>query len=268
MANNTPSLSGARIINTRPSSLSRPLSDALRTKGAVTFDAPTIRILPPLDTTEIDRSIRSLSDYDWIIFTSVNAVQGWFARRDELGGNDTLSLGTGPRVVAVGPATEKALRERMGESTPILVPRRYLADDIPPTLLKEGSVKDARVLLPRADIAREELPIALRRAGALVDNVNAYRTLTDPVGAERAVELVQSARADIVTFTSASTVRGFLEAFERVSSRKPFETASIGPVTSEELRTAGIEPWIEAIEHTVHGLVEALVVAWKRRKDQ
>lgn len=240
---------------TRPREQLAELVGGLRRRGAEVVEAPVIRIEPPLDQAPLDRAIGCLANYDWIVFTSANGVRFLMTRLRELGKKfpDHGEV----QLAAIGPATAAALAAQ-GLKVDV-VPERFVAEEVFAALKRAGPLAERRILLPRADIAREALPELLRSAGATVEVVVAYRTV--PVSRElaSAVRLLSDGGIDVVTFTSGSTVRSFLSAFQ---DKEPlygkFASASIGPITSQALRDAGFQPTIEAGVYTVDGLIEAI----------
>jgi len=187
-----------------------------------------------------------MATFDWIVFTSENAVERLFAA---IPGVRTLG---GVRVAAIGPGTADALRRR--GVRPDLLPRRFVGEalvaEFPP------GIPGGRVLLPRAAVARAVVPDGLRRLGWHVEVVEAYRTVP---AAASAAALARAAGADAITFTSPSTVRGYCSL--GVAGGVPPVVVSIGPVTSAAARAAGLTVTVEADVHSVDGLVNALV-AW------
>jgi uroporphyrinogen III methyltransferase/synthase len=258
MQENPRSLSGRRVLVTRPREQAAGLAEGLKRRGAEVVEAAVIRIEPPSDKAPLDTAIEHLADYDWIVFTSANGVRSFQGRLQELG-KELRHLGE-PRLAAIGPATAAALEEE-GLKVDV-VPERFVAEEVFDALRRVGPLEGCRVLLPRADIAREALPDLLRSAGAHVDVVVAYRTV--PVSEElaSAMQLISDGGIDVVTFTSGSTVRSFLSGVEGIERRDQlrgkFVSASIGPITSQALREAGFEPVIEAGVYTVDGLIEAI----------
>lgn len=227
-------LHGRRIVVTRPEPDAQHLADRLRTLGAVPIVVPAIRI-EFTDPPELGDALRRLADYDWLIFTSRNGVTAVFRQTTTI---------EGPRIAAIGPATAGALRARGIE--PDLVPEEYVAEAIVEAL---GDVGGKRVLLPRADIARRALTEILRSRGALVDEIAAYRTVS---ASARRPDI---SGADAVTFTSSSTVRGFLEQGPVPEGAR---VVCIGPITAETARECGLEVTEVAGEYTEDGLIAAL----------
>jgi uroporphyrinogen III methyltransferase / synthase len=249
-------LSGKCIVVTRPRHQARSLSEALGELGARVVVAPAIRIEPPSDFGPLDRALSRLEEYDFVVFTSANGVDAVFERLSRLGLVGPSRDRSSVSFVAIGPATAESLRERGFE--PALIPERFIAEEVFRALEARGEVRGQSFLLPRADIAREALPELLRAAGGKVDVVVAYRTLpaTEEIG--RLAGLLGEDEVDVVTFTSASTVRSFFSSLDPSFTGR-FAAASIGPVTSKALRDLGVEPAIEAASYTVPGLVEAIV---------
>lgn len=241
-------LAGRRVLVTRPRTRRDALREGLRAAGAVAISCPLIRFVPPDDHGPLDCTIRGLSVYQWVVFTSREGVRAFWARLCALGG-DARWLSP-CKVAAVGPATAGALRHR--GVVPDLVPARHTADSLANELASRTS-KRGRVLLPRSDIAPRALPDRLCALGFSVESVVAYRTL--PIDPGSAVRDCLAAGVDAVTFCSPSAVRAFsagrLEAGSAV-------VACIGPPTAEAARTAGLTPTVVAEEHTAAGLVAAL----------
>ncbi|MBV8152689.1 MAG: uroporphyrinogen-III synthase, partial [Candidatus Eremiobacteraeota bacterium] len=190
------------------------------------------------------------SDYEWIVFSSRNGVNAFFVELDRTG-RDARHFG-GAKIAAIGPATARALTARGIRAD--FIPPRYVGEDIAAGLIPRLE-RGARVLLFRAEEARDVLPRALREAGASVDVVGAYRALAvrDP----QLLEKVE--RCSILTFTSAGTVRAFAAHFSDAAAATRGKTiACIGPVTAEAAREAGLWPALVADEFSAEGLLEAL----------
>jgi len=234
-------LAGRRIVITRPEADATRLADRLRALGAVPIVAPAIRI-QFTDPPELDTALANLAGYHWIIFTSRSGVEAVFRR--------TRSI-AGPKVAAIGPATATTLRARGVE--PDLVPAEYLAEAILEAL---GEVRGLRFLLPRADIAREALVDGLEHRGAVVHEIAAYRTT------ELSVRRADLGPVDAVTFSSSSTVRGFLAGGPVPDGAK---VVCIGPITAQTAREHGLDVAAVAEHYTEDGLIAALGAAFARR---
>ncbi len=248
-------LSGMRILVTRPIQQAQTLSEKLRQLGAVTVELPTIEIIPPENYVPLDRAIRTLSEFDWVIFTSVHGIQFFIRRMIEL--KVELEALREVQVAAIGPATATAL-ERMVKK-PDYVPNEYLSERIAEGL---GEVKGKHILLPRADIASKKLPALLRERGALLEEVVAYRTVIPRDLTPERLKLILAQGVDLVTFTSPSTVRNIAQVLGEVELERFFrnvKVACIGPVTVEATKAFGLDANIVAQNHTIDALVEAIV---------
>lgn len=247
-------LHGRRIVVTRPRHQAESLKNALTALGADVVVAPAIRIEPPAEWAPLDAALARADAYDWIVFTSVNGVEAFFDRATSTPRSQSGSE-SGSEFAAIGPATADALSERGVDAT--VVPERFVAEEVFEALSRHTDVSGKKILLPRADIAREALPNLLRDAGADVDVVAAYRTVASSEDIERATALVRDGSVDAVTFTSGSTVRSFFSSADD-TVRAHVTPASIGPITSDALREENVEPVIEAERYTTEGLVEAI----------
>lgn len=247
-------LSGRTILVTRPRGQSRPLADSLRRLGATVVEAPAIEIEPPSDFHALDEAIGRLALYDWVVFTSVNGVEAFFDRLAEVA--PRTSLGS-QKLAAIGPATASGLREKGFEAD--VVPEKFVAEEVFRAIEGRGEISGKRFLLPRADIAREALPGMLRAAGGIVDVVVAYRTVPAEEEMRLASSLVERGEVDMVTFTSASTARSFFAKVDARAVEGRAVLASIGPITSNALRSLGVSPAVEAEPFTTEGLVESIL---------
>jgi uroporphyrinogen III methyltransferase/synthase len=244
-------LFGKRVIVTRARRQADGLSARLRALGADAIDLPTIEIRPAADYGPLDRAIAELSSYDWLIFTSANGVR-YFVDRLDQSGADLRSLGA--RICAIGPATRAAVEALHLKVD--LMGKEYVAEG----LLEAFAPYDlsgARILLPRAAVARDLVPVELGKRGARVDVVEAYRTVT-PEGAAEQVRAVLARRPHCITFTSSSTVMNFVAA-AGAEALRGVKAVSIGPVTTETARRSGIEVTAQAREYTIEGLLAAVV---------
>jgi len=233
-------LKGKRIIVTRSRKQAGCLVRALEKQGATVIPIPAIEICDPEDTAPLERAAAAAASYDLVIFTSANAVSKWVAR-------DPAKI-TG-KICAIGPGTATALRRH--KMRPAFVPRRYIAEGVLEALA-DFPLSGKRVLIPRAAVARDVIPVELARRGALVDVVEAYRTVVPPDSVAKA----RGVEADLVTFTSSSTVTNFGKLFSGGVPRIP--CACIGPITSKTARELGWRVIAEAEEYTISGLVKAI----------
>ena len=248
-------LFGRRIVVTRSTQQAPALAGKLRELGAEVFEMPATQVAR-LDLAPLREEIARLSRYDWLIFTSQNGISIFW---EQLlgGGRDARAL-AGLRIAAVGPATAGALLER-GIAVD-LIPTRFVAEGLLEMLRARDDVAGKKVLYVTAEGAREVLPVGLREIGADVTVVEAYRSIVDGEGAERLARAIEAGKIDLATFTSASSVRGYVDAVgEDLALRVP--AASIGPQTSDALRETGIEVKAEAEESTLDGLAAAVISA-------
>ncbi|MHB1017328.1 MAG: uroporphyrinogen-III synthase [Coriobacteriia bacterium] len=245
-------LAGKRVVVTRSREQAGTLVGLLEAAGAEALVFPAIELVDPPDTAPLDDAIRSLDVYGWVVFTSANTVTRFFARMalDDLDARHLHGL----RVAAVGPATAEALRTHGIE--PDFVPDEYVGEGVLDGLCARGVGPGTRVLLPRALEAREVLPDGLRERGARVDVVPVYETVTGS-GDAAVLERLRAGEADAVTFTSPSTVKGFLRLAEGVSL-DALVVAAIGPVAARAARDAGLRVDVEPAEYTAPALVSAL----------
>jgi len=245
---------GKTVLVTRAREQASRLTAALEGLGAKCVEAPAIRLEEPDDGYQaIDEAIARVSEYDWLIFTSVNGVSRFFERL-ELGGKDARSLG-GAKVAAIGVATAAALKSH-GILADV-VPREFRAEGIVESL--KGEIEPGqRILIPRAQEAREVLPEKLRELGAETEVAPVYRTVAAEVDGEALRQRLSSGEIDFVTFTSSSTVTNLLKIIGSAEALSSARTACIGPVTAKTCRRKGIEPDIVAEEYTIDGLVRAM----------
>jgi len=250
-------LAGRRIAITRPRRQAADLASRLEALGAQVIALPAIAIEPVDDPSQLDIALGELASYDWIVFTSANGVHA-FERRLRANALDWTTRHRA-RIAAIGPATAATL-QALGVTIAVM-PSEYIAEKLADAL---GNVAGQRILLPRADIARETLRDELRLRGADVNEIAAYRTVAQPLAPELLEHALGSGRVDAMTFTSSSTVRSLVESL-RASGYDPQKAlagialACIGPITAATLRECGLEPGLVAQEYTIAGLVAALV---------
>lgn len=255
-------LFGKRIIVTRARTQASGLTKSLAELGALCLEAPSIKIVEPDDYRPMDQAIAGLPGFDWIVFTSVNGVESFFQRLFEKG-RDARRLGS-IKTACIGPATERKLRE-YGVLTDIL-PEKYVAESVVDAF-KGQDMDGKRVLIPRAMEARTVLPDELRKMGAQVDEVTAYKTVEERDQADAIAEQLREGDIDMVTFTSSSTVTNFmnlLPADEAVKLMEKVTVACIGPVTAETAEKLGLAVGISADTYTIPGLVDAILAYYGR----
>jgi uroporphyrinogen-III synthase len=249
-------LSGIRVLVGRARHQAGVLSAQLRAEGASVIEIPFIEIRKPRSFEPLDAALQAIGEYDWLILTSVNGVDPLWERMAALGigTRDLKHL----RVAAIGPATRKAIEQ--GGLKVNVVPKEYVAESVVRSLRRR--IQGKRVLLVRAKVARDVIPRELRKAGATVDVVEAYETVVPQSSRTRLRRLLKSPnrRPQLVTFTSSSTVRNFVQLLGGGrASLDGIRMASIGPVTSATLREEGLPVDIQAAEFTIPGLVSAIV---------
>jgi uroporphyrinogen-III synthase len=241
------SLAGKRVIVTRPADRADSLADRLREKGAIAGLYPTIMTGPPDDWDPLDEALGSLAAFDWIVFTSAAGVNATFQRADRTG---ILPALRSVRAAAVGPATASALEAwgHAAAAVPKTATGASIADAIP-------AANGARFLFIRGNLARDDAPDAVRQAGGHVHDVQAYATRIRNEVDAHAAELLKS--HDAITFTSPSTLQGFLNALGPEPCTG-VAIVTIGPTTSDAVRAARLTVSAEASPHTEEGLVSAL----------
>ena len=264
-------LKGVRVLVGRARHQAGSLSAELRKRGAEVLEIPFIEIRRPRSFRALDSALKNLETYDWLILTSVNGVEAMWNRIEKAMRRTTRPgstssrkssrpLAPGLRIAAIGPATKKAIEQR-GIKVNVM-PKEYIAESVVRSL--KGKVKGKRVLLVRAKVARDVIPRELSKAGAHVDVVEAYETVV-PEGSRRRLQAAlknPNKRPSVVTFTSSSTVKNFVELLGRRRKSRLLDgvqMASIGPVTSATLREHGLPVDIAAREFTIPGLIAAIV---------
>jgi len=242
-------LFGKRIVVTRAREQASELRVQLEALGAEVLELPAIRV------ELVDFELPALGLYAWVVFTSANGVRAFFERGLDVAGLDARALG-GLRLAAIGPGTAAALEAR--GLRPDLVPDRFVAESLLEGFPAPGTPGE-RVLLARAEQARDVLPEGLGERGYVVDVLAVYRTVPaepDP----SVVEQIRGGKVDALTFTSSSTVTNFVDAIGELTGPQPL-VISIGPVTSATARERGLRVDAEADPHTIDGLVTAVLQA-------
>jgi len=245
-------LFGKRIVVTRTRKQAGALSAGLRQLGADVFELPTIRIEPPTDLREFAELVRDAHTYEWLVFTSPNGVTAFFDIFFKMY-DDVRSIG-GAKIAAIGPATAAKVREyRLAVD---LQPEEFVAEAVVKAFQAQGSLENVAVLLARAEQARDVLPNELARLGAIVDEAVAYRTVAETEDASGALARFRDEGADLITFTSSSTVENFMAL--KLPLPASLKTASIGPVTSRTMRELGLTVDFEAKQYDIPGLIAAI----------
>ncbi|MFQ6110917.1 MAG: uroporphyrinogen-III synthase, partial [Nitrospinota bacterium] len=232
----------------------------LEGEGAEVIEFPTIELLPPESYGPLDEAIGRLKEFGWIIFTSANGVR-FFSKRLEAAGLDSRAL-SGVKLCAIGPGTADALGA-LGLRAD-LVPGDYRAEGIVEGLGRED-LSRVKVLIPRAERARDLLPEELKKMGALVEVIPAYRTLPSkgtPEEHARLMEELKQGKIDMVTFTSSSTVENFLSALPPGEAKELTEgvvLAAIGPITARRAEELGLKVSLAAERYTIEAFSEAII---------
>ena len=282
-------LKNMRVLVGRARHQASALSRELRKLGARVLEIPFIEIRKPKSFKALDAALKSLTEYDWLILTSVNGVEAMWNRLTKLNldyfgarvharadlrtdarqGHDlsrvvsrkkstrALAPEGRLRIAAIGPATKNAVEHR-GQKVDV-VPKEYVAESVVRSLRKR--VNGKRVLLVRAKVARDVIPRELRKAGAHVDVAEAYETVIPQSSRKQLREALRNPRRrpNLVTFTSSSTVRNFVALLGEQSVLEGIRLASIGPVTSSTMRDLGLAVDVQAKQFTIPSLIEAVL---------
>ena len=245
-------LAGRKIVVTRPREQAGALTTPLRELGADVLELPAIRIEPPADLRGFADLVQDAHAYDWIVFTSPNGVTAFFDLFFKLY-DDAREIGAA-RIAAIGPGTAERVKDYHLKVE--LQPEESVAESVVRAFQKQGDMENLRILLAQGEKARDVLARQLAELGAIVDHGIAYRTVpetSDPTGARRRF---LDEGADLITFTSSSTVESFLAL--NLPWPKGMRVASIGPITSKTARQHGLTVDVEARQHSIGGLVEAI----------
>ena len=241
-----------RILITRPRAQAGDFAEKLHSAGFEPIFFPVIEILPIEENVALQRALEKLNCYEWVVFTSVNGVEAVFDKYSTFFSGGRLRV----RFAAIGPKTAEALQKR--GVIPDFVPKEYVAEAILPGL---GDLKNKWILLPRAEIARQELPEAILTAGGIAHEIVVYRTLPAEIDMDGLTALKMG--VDVITFTSASTVQNFI-ALAKQNGLNPLNLpnnplfACIGPITEQAAREEGLTNLVVAKEYTTEGLLHIL----------
>lgn len=249
-------LQGKTVVITRAAEQSRELAEALESLGARVLQLPMICFAPPEDSASLDAALARLADFDWVLFTSQNAVRFFFQRGCRLNPM-SIARSNRPQFAAIGAATAQAARN-------LDIPIKFVAatetgDGFAAEL--KHAISGTRILLPRSDRADERLPVALRSAGAQVEEVVAYRTTMPEEFDPSIISAVKEGEVSVVVFASPSAVVSFISVIgpdEVKRSTGRMQLAAIGPTTADAIRAAGLPVAIEADESSALGLAGAI----------
>lgn len=258
-------LDSTTVLVTRARAQAEEMTVLLEELGATVIHVPTIEFIPPDDPAPLDNAIRSLEEYDWIIFTSSNAVEFFMHRLREYRSDGVALLGV-RSICAIGSATARTLEEAGIRAN--AVAQESTSEGVMRELIEriggESLVRDLRILIPRAKVAREVLPSRLRDLGAQVDVVEAYQTVLPKITPASLKKLFEESRIDVITFTSSSTVTNLAALMGSPDLSVTFKSAlvaCIGPVTAEAARKFGLTNIIQPDVYTSAELVYAITAA-------
>lgn len=251
-------LFGQRVVVTRTRTQASKFAERLKDLGAAVLEIPTIKIVPPSRYEAMTEAIIGIGTYDWLVFTSPNGVTHFFEYFFKAY-DDMRAIGN-VRIAAVGPATAAALNALHLHVD--IVPEKYVASEIAAAIKAYESPENLKFLLVRAEVANLELPGQLEDMGGIVDDIAVYQTVPETEDRNGAAQSLTEEGADWLTFTSGSTVEHFHARFDLPTMRErhpAMRVASIGPETTRALAALGVVPEVEAREHTIDGLVQALI---------
>ena len=250
-------LSGVRIAVTRAGERGSPLAAQLRTAGATVHEIPLTRI-ESLPGAPLADAVRRLLQYQWILLTSVNAVEHLAGALDSPALREILRL---RKLAVVGSATAAAAEERGWE--PTLVPDRFVAEALLDAMATRADIEGARILYPSAEGARDVLPAGLRALGATVDVIPVYRSAPDHDGQSVVRRLAKQGELDLVVVAAPSAVDALLDAVPAEHARR-LPVACIGPVTAKAARVAGFPVRVESTAATSEGLLRSIIASFSK----
>jgi uroporphyrinogen III methyltransferase/synthase len=245
-------LSGKRIVVPGTDARAEGAGEQLRALGADVIELPTIRIEPPSDLRAFAELVQDAHGYDWIVFASPDGAKGFFDLFYKLY-DDAREIGAA-RIAAIGPTTARRIKEFHLHVD--LQSEDFAGEAIMRELRKDGGLENLRILLVRAEKARDLLPKEFSALGAIVDEGFAYRKVPETRDDSGARRRLLEEGADLITFTSSSTVEDFLAL--GLPWPAGMRVASIGPATSQTAREHGLDVVIEARRHDIPGLVNAV----------
>jgi uroporphyrinogen III methyltransferase/synthase len=251
-------LARVRVAVTRPATQSAELAEPLAAAGAHVLICPLIKIQPKAADAAVQRLLGRLGSFDWIVLTSVNGVDQFMKLVERApGGRAVLRA----RFACVGPATARSLAT-FGFATDVM-PAEFVGETVAAAIRAVDDLASKAVLLPRASGGGAALPAELRKSGAVVEEIELYRSVLDEAGASELRRAVTTGAVDLVTFTSASAVSYFVETVGLV---RDVLIAVIGPSTAEAARSLGLSVAVEANPHTIDGLVQGIIDYFAARR--
>jgi uroporphyrinogen III methyltransferase/synthase len=254
-------LQGKTILVTRARDQAGVFSSMLIDRGATVIEFPTIEVVPPPSWAELDESLLAIRKFHWIIFTSTNAVNFFMNRIGSLGHDQSLLKGI--RICAVGAKTAESLQFRGIKAD--LIPAEFKAEGVVEAF-RTLNIKEKNILIPRAKEAREIIPEKLKELGAVVTVVTVYENVKPTADVARIISLFEQKKIEVITFTSSSTVRNFVEIVGQKGYKsvvKDVIVACIGPVTAKTAEERGMKADIMPKEYTIPALVEAMETYFK-----
>ncbi len=250
-------LFGRRIIITRSRGQSGQLASSLVELGAEILEIPVIKMALPDDIEPLKDAIVGIANYDWLVFTSSNGVEHFFKWFFETY-DDIRAIG-GCQIAAVGPSTAARLKSLHLKID--LIPDEYTALGVANAFQQHQSIENLNVCLLRAQVANPELPKVLNEMGGIVDDIPVYKTVLETEDRNNAAARLAEDGADLLTFTSGSTVENFHARFDlpKTIERHGLQVFSIGPETTRRLKKLGVEPVAEASPHNIDGMIDAIL---------
>lgn len=261
-------LQGMTVLITRAKNQNRELADKIENLGGKVIGFPVIRFDPPKKQQELDNALRLLDTFQWLIFTSVNGVEAFFQRMEQLQIDPSKIQQL--KIVAIGPKTAQAI-EKQNQNVFFVSPKFYaegLLEALRPLILKGD-----KILFPRANIARDIIPRTLEQLGCQVVAVDAYDTVLDGENREEILRALRQNELDVITFTSSSTARYFVQLLKELepnlfSLLKKVQIACIGPITANTVQELGMRADIIANPFTIDGLVQSIVKLRTKETDR
>lgn len=250
MKDNKDILSGKRVVLTRALHQNNKFIELLKQHGAIPIPFPTIEIHPIEDTTLIDKAIQSITTFDYLIFTSANAVEIFLERFKTLTGSFVLPNKL--KIIAVGKSTASVLSTYGINNTK--VPEEFMSSEIPNLIT---DIKGSKILIPCSELSKDDLELKLKQKGAEVHFIKIYENITPEI-----IDIsVLNNHLDYLTFTSPSTVDGWLNIIKKykIKLSNNYAVVAIGNVTADAAKQAGIKVDITAKEHTVEGMIDAII---------